>query len=203
MPLITFEGIEGSGKSTQAQRLAQELGAELTFEPGATVLGAKIRELLLGGGVVTPDAELLLFFADRAQHVAQVIAPALQQGRLVICDRFTDSTLAYQGYGRGLPLDRIRALADLSIGGLRPDVTFLLDVPAAVGLARAGRRGAVDRIESETMAFHERVAEGFRTLAAAEPERWVRIDGERAPDEIAAEIRAAARARGLKQDAVR
>src|SRR5688572_8908344 len=176
MPLITFEGIEGSGKSTQAQRLAGDLGAVLTFEPGATVLGGKIRELLLGGGVVTPDAELLLFFADRAQHVQQVIAPALQQGRVVISDRFTDSTLAYQGHGRGLPLGRIRALAELSIGGLRPNVTFLLDVPAAVGLARAGRRGAVDRIESETMAFHERVADGFRTLAAEEPGRWVKID---------------------------
>ena len=203
MPLITFEGIEGSGKSTQAQRLADELGAVLTFEPGATVLGAKIRELLLGGGVVTPDAELLLFFADRAQHVAQVIAPALQDGRTVICDRFTDSTLAYQGFGRGLPLPRIRALAELAVGGLRPEMTFLLDVPAAVGLARAGRRGPVDRIESETVAFHERVASGFRTLAAEEPDRWLRVDGERAPDVIAAEIHAAALSRGFARHAVR
>ena len=203
MALITFEGIEGSGKSTQAQRLARELGAELTFEPGATVLGGKIRELLLGGGVVTPDAELLLFFADRAQHVSQVIAPALRQKRIVISDRFLDSTLAYQGYGRGLALDRIRALAELAIGGLRPDLTFLLDVPVSVGLARAGRRGPIDRIESETLAFHERVAEGFRALAAQEPQRFVRVDGERDPDSIAADIRAAALARGFSRDAVR
>ena len=203
MPLVTFEGIEGSGKSTQARRLAEELGALFTFEPGATETGRRIREIVLGCGNVAPQAELLLFLADRAQHIAEVLRPALAAGRIVICDRYNDSTLAYQGYGRRIPLAPLRQLTEEATGGLRPDVTFLLDVPVALGLARAGRRGAIDRIESETVAFHERVGDGFRRLASEEPSRWVVVDGEREPDVIAADIRAAARDRGLVKNAVR
>jgi dTMP kinase len=203
MPLITFEGIEGSGKSTQARRLADELGALFTFEPGATETGVRIREIVLGGGHVAPQAELLLFLADRAQHIAEVIRPALAAQRIVISDRYNDSTLAYQGYGRQLPLSPLRQLTEQATGGLRPELTLLLDVPVALGLARAGRRGAIDRIESETITFHERVRDGFRRLAEEEPARWVVLDGERDPDVIAQEIRAATRARGFVSDAVR
>jgi dTMP kinase len=207
MPFITFEGIEGSGKSTQARRLAESLGeaAALTFEPGATALGRSLRQLILGrdGAPIAPEAELLLFCADRAQHVAERIAPALSAGRIVISDRYADSTVAYQGYGRGLLLDRIRTLNEIATGGLRPDLTFLLDVPVDVGLARAGRRSASDRIESEARAFHSRIATGFRTLAALEPDRWMRIDGEGDPDEVARAIRAAVEARGWTDHAVR
>ena len=198
MAFITFEGIEGCGKSTQARRLADALGALLTFEPGATELGRKIRPLLLEAGTVSPEAELFLFSADRAQHVAQVIRPALEAGRTVISDRFADSTLAYQGCGRGLPLDRIHTLTQIATGGLRPDLTFLLDVSVETGLARVGRRGAGDRFETEGEPFHEKVRKGFRELAAQEPERWVTIDGERDADAIAEEIRAAARTRGMR-----
>lgn len=203
MPLITFEGIEGSGKSTQARRLADELGALFTFEPGATETGKRIREIVLGAGNVAPQAELLLFLADRAQHIAEVMRPELAAGRVVICDRYNDSTLAYQGYGRRIPLAPLRQLTEEATGGLRPDLTFLLDVSVVLGLSRAGRRGAIDRIESETVSFHERVRDGFRRLASEEPARWVVVDGERDADTIAAEIRAAARARGWVKDAVR
>jgi dTMP kinase len=205
MPFITFEGIEGSGKSTQARRLAEALGAVLTFEPGATPLGRKVRELLLSieGAGISAETELLLFFADRAQHVSEVIQPALAAGKTVISDRYVDSTLAYQGFGRGLAEAHIRALAEIATAGVRPDLTFLLDVSVETGLGRVGRRGAGDRIEAEQHTFHRRVADGFRALAAQEPARWVRVDGERDPDVIAREIYDAAVARGLARHAVR
>jgi dTMP kinase len=206
MPLITFEGIEGSGKSTQARRLGASLSGEvrLTFEPGATPLGARIRELLLDReSAVTDDAELMLFLADRAQHVGEVIRPALDKGQTVICDRFADSTLAYQGYGRGLSLDRLRSLHHTLLGSLRPDLTFLMDVRVETGLARAGRRGQGDRIESERRAFHERVREGYLDMAAQEPQRWVIIDAEADPDTVALAVRAAAMRRESLKHAVR
>jgi dTMP kinase len=207
MPFITFEGIEGSGKSTQARRLAETLGAAavLTCEPGGTALGRRLRAVVLDARdlAISAQAELLLFCADRAQHVAEVIAPALAAGRVVISDRFVDSSLAYQGYGRGGAIDRIRALCDIATGGLRPDLTFLLDVPVEMSLSRVGKRGLGDRIESENAAFHERVAHGFRTLALAEPARFICIDGERPPDAIAETIQAAVAARGWSGHAVR
>lgn len=200
MPLITFEGIEGSGKSTQAARLAAALGSGtvLTFEPGATALGAMLRSLILNkaSAPVAPDAELFLFLADRAQHVAEVIEPALAASRFVVCDRFTDSTVAYQGYGRHLSTDRILALSRLLLGDLAPELTVLLDVSVETGLARVGRRGREDRIESERGGFHERVRRGFRTLASAEPSRWVVVDADAEPDIVTRDVMAAVRKRG-------
>jgi len=208
MSFLTVEGIEGCGKSTQARRLAEAIGpkALLTVEPGATELGVAIRTLLLEqrSREVSPLAELLLFFADRAQHVHEVVRPALAAGRIVIADRYADSTTAYQGYGRGLSLDLIRTLTAHATGGLVPDLTLLLDLPVAAGLARARRRGLADRMESEEIGFHERVRQGYLKLAAEEPARWVVIDATGPEDEVAARIRAAVAARGIEMaDAAR
>jgi dTMP kinase len=198
---VTFEGIEGSGKSTQARRLAAFLGPDtvLSQEPGGTLLGKGIRELLLDHryeGMASP-AEVLLFFADRAEHVARVIRPALGAGRAVVSDRYTDSSIAYQGYGRGLSLTLLRAVAELATGGLKPDLTFFLDVPVVTGLGRVGKRGVQDRLEAEVEEFHQRVRSGYLELVAQEPDRWVRVDGQGSPEEVTAALLAAARGRGL------
>ncbi len=173
--LISFEGIDGAGKSTQARALADDLSARglpvvTTYEPGATRLGAALRPILLSGDLpLGADAELLLFLADRADHVAQVIEPALTAGHIVLCDRFVDSTLAYQGYGRRAELDRlVRWNAECS-GGLLPDLTLLLDCPVGEGARR--RQRAADRYQSRDVDYHERVRDGFLRLAAAEPDR--------------------------------
>ncbi|MGH7896006.1 MAG: dTMP kinase [Candidatus Binatia bacterium] len=181
---ITFEGIEGSGKSTHARTLAAYLrrtGRTVveTREPGGTAAGMAIRRLLLGSDAtpLTPLAELLLYCADRAQHVAEVITPALAAGAVVVCDRFFDSTIAYQGYARGVDLDLVRALDAHARRGVAPALTFLLDCPVQVGLARAKARGAAgDRFERETVAFHERICGGFHRLAASAPDRIVVVD---------------------------
>jgi dTMP kinase len=189
---IAFEGGEASGKSTQAARLASALGAVLTREPGGTELGQHIRELVLGAGVaegVDVRAEALLLAADRAQHVASVIRPALVSGRDVVTDRYASSSLAYQGYGRGLDVADIRGLSDWASGSLWPDLVILLDVPAEVAQRRLASSGVgLDRLEAAGDEFHQRVAGGFRELAASCPETWRVIDGSRAVDEVSAEV---------------
>ena len=174
---IVFEGGEGSGKSTQAALLAGRLGAVLTHEPGGTSIGARIRAIVLDpsvGASLDMRAESLLMLADRAQHVAEVVRPALSAGRDVVSDRFTGSTLAYQGHARGLPVDELTRVSSWATEGLEPDVVILLDVPAEVAVTRMKR--ARDRMESAGEDFHRRVAEGYRALAAADT-RWRVVDG--------------------------
>lgn len=190
--LITLEGGEGSGKTTQAITLAKHLKERghsvcLTREPGGTALGQAVLRLLReseGGLTMTPLSELLLFEADRAQHVSGVIRPALTEGKIVVCDRFTDSSLAYQGHGRGLGLELIRRLNDEATGGLVPQLTLLLDISPEIGLAREGAQ--IDVTGRESPAFHERVRDGFLALAREEPERFVVIDATRPEGEVAA-----------------
>lgn len=188
---ITFEGPEGAGKTTQINRLEkalQERGYPVTRtrEPGGDAVGERVRELLLHADM-SAEAELLLFAAARAQNVQSVVRPALDSGHIVLCDRFTDSTLAYQGYARGLPLDIIRPLNAFATGGLVPDRTFLLDLPPDVGLSRQSREKQ-DRLDRESIAFHERVRDGFLAVAAAEPERFIVIDATRPAAEVAREL---------------
>ena len=192
---IAFEGGEGCGKSTQARRLAERLGAVLTREPGGTGIGARIRALLLdpGLGVLDDRAEALLMAADRAQHVAELIRPALAAGRHVVTDRYAGSSIAYQGAGRGLPVDEVRALSAWATDGLWPDLTVLIDVPPEVAAARLGVDR--DRFERESAAFHERVRAGFLALAAADPEGWVVIDGTGPVDAVAEAVATAVRQR--------
>jgi dTMP kinase len=185
---IAFEGGEGSGKSTQAARLAERLRALFTFEPGGTALGEAVRELLLERHSleVTPRAEALLMAADRAQHVVDVIRPALAAGRTVVSDRYVGSSVAYQGYGRQLDPVEVASLSAWATDDLAPDLVVLLEVPAAVSAGRTG--GARDRLEAAGAAFHQRVHDGFLTQAIADPERWVVVDGSPPEDEVAAAI---------------
>ena len=188
---IAFEGGEGCGKSTQAALLARSLGAVLTHEPGGTDIGRRIRALVLDPAATGLDirTEALLMAADRAQHVAEVIRPALDRGQHVVSDRFSGSTLAYQGFGRGLPLDELAELSRWAAGGVEPDVVVLLDVPAAVAASR--RCGSADRMEAEGEAFHARVIQGYRWLAAADPTRWMVVDGTGTVEEVATRVEAA------------
>lgn len=190
--LIAFEGGEASGKSTQARLLAAAIGAELTFEVGATSVGQRIRRLLLDPGVgqIEPRAEALLVAADRAQHVAEVIGPALARGVDVVTDRFDGSTLAYQGYGRGLDVSELARLSSWAAAGVAPDLVVFLDVPPEVAATRVGD-AARDRMEAAGAGFHERVAEGYRAIAAADPARWVRVDGTGTVEGVAAKVREA------------
>lgn len=186
--LIAFEGGEASGKSTQAALLATRLDAVLTREPGGTPLGERVRNLLLDpdGGPVDDWAEALLMAAARAQHMAQVITPALADGRHVVTDRFSHSTLAYQGYGRGLSLDSLRDLCHWATHGRWPDLVVFLDV--APDVARSRRAGALDRLEAAGADFHDRVLDGFRTMAASDPDCWVVVDGTADPAQVAAVV---------------
>jgi len=188
---IAFEGGEACGKSTQSARLAAALHAVLTREPGGTEIGAKIRALVLGTETVglSDRAEALLMAADRAQHVAEVVEPALLSGRHVVTDRFAGSSIAYQGFGRGLPVDEVRSLSQWASGGVWPDLIVFLDVPEAEADRRLG--ASRDRMESEPAAFHAAVIGGFRSQAATEPERWVVIDGTPSIDEVSAAVNAA------------
>lgn len=195
---ITFEGIEGSGKSTALTLLAQELerrGFDVlrTREPGGCGLGRAIRPILLDARTrsLNMRAELYLFLADRAQHVAEVIRPALEAGQIVLCDRYTDSTLAYQGYGRGLDPEKLRRINEMATGGLAPDLTLLMDLPVGLGLERAGlrnqRQGTVlseGRFDAESMDFHERVRQGYLALAEEEPQRIACINAEQRPEDV-------------------
>ena len=202
--LISFEGGDGSGKTTQLKLLEKHRSAHGqtclgTREPGGTALGEMIRQLLLEAGKeeISFPTELFLYLADRAQHVQEVIRPALASGIIVLCDRFTDSTLAYQGYGRGVDLDMLRRLNEVASPGITPDLTFLLDCPVEVGLSRTAQRivnqtsgkRREDRFEREKVEFHERVRAGFLELARAEPKRIVILDASRAIQEVHEEIR--------------
>jgi dTMP kinase len=190
--VVVLEGGEASGKSTQARLLAQHLGAVLTREPGGTALGERVRELLLepATGEVDARTELLLMAAARAEHVVRVIEPTLAAGRDVVCDRYGASSVAYQGHGRGLPVDEVAGVSSWASGGLAPDLIVLLDVDDAVRARRLGPE--LDRLESAGADFHARVADGFRAMAAADPERWLVLDGTRAIEDLAAEVAEAA-----------
>ncbi len=195
---VTFEGLDGSGKSTQAELLRARLEEEgedvvLTREPGGTELGERIRDLLLHGGHVAPWAEALLYAASRAQHVDEVIRPALERGASVVCDRYVDSSAAYQGVARGLGLERVLDLNLVAVGGLMPDRTFLLELDPADAVERLGSDH--DRLEREGSAFRALAASAYRDLAARFPERYVVLDATRDPDDLAEEIHGALRVR--------
>ena len=207
---ITFEGIDGSGKTTQLRLLAERLrnaGREVVeaVEPGGTEIGRQVRAIVLDGRNthLTPRAELLLYFASRAQNVEQVIRPALESGRIVLCDRFTDSTVAYQGYGRGVELRVLGDLNQIASSGLTPDLTFFLDCPPALGLARTAERIAAqrpgerreDRFEREAAEFHARVRRGFQELAQSDGARVRLLDASRTAEDLHQEIRSIVEAR--------
>jgi dTMP kinase len=196
---LSFEGGEAAGKSVQAARLAESLGAAgrdvlLTREPGGTPFAERVRDVLLHARDVdlTPEAQALLFSAARAQHTRDVIRPALAAGKVVVADRYFDSTLAYQGYGLGADLEGLRAMTRFAVGSLAPERTFLIDVPVGVTLARLGSRSGGarwDRFHGDDRPFYERVREGYLRLAAAEPGRFVVVDGDRPEEVVAADIR--------------
>ena len=189
---VSFEGLDGCGKTTQARLLAaalEETGVEvvLTREPGGTPLGEQIRDLVLHGDHVAPWAEAALYAAARAQHVEELIRPALARGATVVCDRYVDSSVAYQGAGRELGVEEVLALNLTAVGGLLPDITFLVEIDIVAALARVGDKA--DRIERAEAEFWPRVAEAYRALAARFPERYVVIDGRRGIAEVSEEIR--------------
>lgn len=195
MLFISFEGPEGAGKSTQIARLAHSLQAKgyavtQTREPGGTAVGTRIREVLLDPnlGEMEPLTEFLLYSASRAQLVREVIQPALGRGEIVLCDRYLDSSMAYQGFGRGLELQVLRDISWEVTGGMRPHLTFLLDLDPELGLERVAARGATDRLEQADLAFHRRVRAGFLELAQAEPERFVVLDAQNTADDLATTI---------------
>ena len=200
---VTFEGGDGTGKTTQIRALESYLSSHgnaclVTREPGGTELGAMLRRVLLaaGGAPIAPSSELFLYLADRAQHVSEVIRPALAAGKIVLCDRFTDSTLAYQGYGRGLDLGLLRQFNSVADDGTRPDLTLLFDCPIVIGLGRTASRQAQsqvdvpqeDRFEREMLEFHEKVRAGFLDLARQEPGRFRVIDASRPAEDVSLEI---------------
>jgi len=198
---VSFEGGDGTGKSTQIRALENYLirrgrSCVVTCEPGGTSLGKLIRQVLLevGDHEIAPSTELFLYLADRAQHVREVIKPAVDAGKIVLCDRFTDSTVAYQGYGRGFDVKILRQFNEIADDGVRPDLTFLLDCPVALGLARTNQRGSVagqprqDRFEREKIEFHEKIRAGFLTMARAEPARFRVIDGAQAVEAVSRDI---------------
>lgn len=193
---ITLEGPDGSGKSTQTQALAEYLRAGgldiyVTREPGGTTIGDQIRQILLdhGNQTMLPRTEILLFVAARAQHVEEVIRPRLQSGQVVLCDRYIDSTLAYQGYGYERDVAWLRQLNTYATDELLPDLTLLLDLDAETGLSRRSQDGEWNRLDAYALAFHQRVREGYCKMVAAEPDRWAVIDGGRSEHEVQQDLR--------------
>jgi dTMP kinase len=200
--LIVFEGVEGSGKTTQLARsrnwleanglesylgtLGETITLAITREPGGTSLGLGLRQLLLEGhsAPIQDRTELLLYAADRAQHVEEFLKPQLARGAIILCDRYTDSTVAYQGYGRGLDLALIQQLNKIATNGLESDLTLWLDIDVETGLKRAGQRSTADRIEQADIEFHRRVQQGFTELAAAYPQRIIRVDASESEEEV-------------------
>ena len=206
MPFVTFEGIEGSGKTSQMRRVAEVLRAAgrqvvTTKEPGGTPLADRIRAILLDTqSVIDPVAELFLFAASRRQHVTEVIRPALDRGEVVLCDRFTDSTLAYQGFGRMLPLGQLRMLNDWATGNLHPATVVIFDIDEETSVSRARRRNQnassdEGRFEAEDLRFHRRTREGYLTLALAEPDRYLVIDATGTTEDVFVRLLAALRSR--------
>jgi dTMP kinase len=203
---ITFEGPDGSGKTSQVANLAEHLrqmGHSLlvTREPGGTSIGDQIRAILsdLDNIAMQPRTEILLFQASRAQLVEEVIRPHLEQGNLVLCDRFADSTLAYQGYGHGVDLEQLRSLIRFATGGLKPDLTLLFDVDAETGLRRRAKGGDWNRLDAYEVAFHRRVRKGYLELAREEPDRWVMIDAGQPPEKVQEAVRKVVLERLAKQ----
>jgi len=194
---VVFEGGEGSGKSTQARLLAERWGAVLTFEPGGTEVGQRLREILLSPetGDLDPRAEALLMAADRAHHVSTKIRPALNRGKDVVCDRFVGSSLAYQGHARGLGIEEVRALSTFATDGLVPDLVLLMVVPPDEAGTRLAAAGKPDRLEAAGDEFHRKVAEAYLILAAHDPDRWVVIDGSGSIEEVEARVLEAVDAR--------
>ena len=211
--LIVFEGVEGSGKTTQIQRSRDWLLSRgvldtlsnygkkpsviITREPGGTTLGIKLRQLLLqeNTSFLQHRTELLLYAADRSQHVEELLQPQLAAGAIILCDRYTDSTIAYQGYGRGIDLTLIDQINHIATGGLESDLTLWLDVDVTIGLQRARERGVTDRMEQAELAFHQRVQQGFAHLASQYPQRIVRIDANQSPEAVQLDIQTVLRQR--------
>lgn len=196
---ITFEGTDGAGKTTQIQHLSAELRQAgydicLTREPGGAPISEQIRDMLLNPdhSEMAATTELLLYAASRAQHVSEVIKPALEAGKIVISSRFADAMVVYQGYGRGLDLERINRLNRIATDGVTPDVTLVLDLPVEIGLQRVRkRRGGLDRLEREKIEFHQRLRDGYRALAEQEPQRIKIIDAQTSPKQVYTQIRGA------------
>lgn len=193
--LITFEGIEGAGKSTQIEKLSQALKHQgfnplITREPGGTPIGERIRDLILDKRhqMMAPKTELFLYLSSRAQHIAEVIEPSLDKGKIVITDRFSDATLAYQGYGRGEELGRLKELNRYILNAREPHITFLLDIDVSVGLSRIGKRGPLNRLDLEKFDFHKRVREGYLKIAKENPHRIHVLQGATDPETIHKEI---------------
>jgi len=193
---ITFEGPDGSGKTSQVEKLVaflRRMGLPVlpTREPGGTAIGDHVREILsnLKYTEMRPRTEILLFQASRAQLVDQVIRPHLAQGGIVVCDRYADSTIAYQGYGHRVNLERLRAIVDFATNGLQPDLTLLLDVDVEVGLRRRARGGEWNRLDAYDLEFHRRVRQGYHALVQEDPARWVVLDAAQPPEQVQAAVR--------------